>query len=103
MASYPQRKGWRRVTRSLPLWLVSLPALLFLALPLIAIVLRVPLDQLFASVVDRNVARAISLSLTTTLVTVVVSALVLSNVRITARLVIGVLMTVAGVVLILAG
>ena len=37
------------------------------------------------------------------LVTVGVSALVLSNVRITARLVTGVVMTVAGVVLILAG
>ena len=53
-------------------WLVlaSLPMLLFLLLPLVALLLRIPLAQLLANLASREVAQAISLSMLTTALTV---------------------------------
>src|SRR5690349_13183622 len=62
-ASAPRAPGW---LKRLPLWALSLPALLFLALPLLALILRVSLADLFAHLTQPDVAQAISLSLTTT-------------------------------------
>jgi molybdate transport system permease protein len=59
------RSSWRRVA---PLLLVSLPMLLFLLVPLSALLLRIELDQLLANLVDPTAAQAISLSMTTTLI-----------------------------------
>lgn len=58
-----QKLGGRRIA-----WLVicSLPMLVFLGLPLLALVLRVPLPQLLANATDPAVAQALSLSITTT-------------------------------------
>lgn len=58
------------------LWsLLSLPLLLFLALPLVALLLRVPPGRLLANVGQPAVLQAISLSLTTTVVTTAVTIL----------------------------
>lgn len=56
-----------------PWWLLSLPLLLFLALPLVAMFLRTPPDQLLANLGQTQVIQAISLSLLTTSVTLAVT------------------------------
>jgi molybdate transport system permease protein len=58
--------AWRR---NLSLGLAGVPLLLFLLLPLLALVLRVSPAEVLAHLVDPNVAAAIQLSLGTTLVT----------------------------------
>jgi molybdate transport system permease protein len=54
-------------------WLLSVPLLLFLALPLVAIVLRTPPDQLLANLTEVVVIQAISLSLLTTTFTLLIT------------------------------
>lgn len=56
-----------------PWWLLSLPLLLFLALPLVAMFLRTPPDQLWANLGQTQVIQAISLSLLTTSITLAVT------------------------------
>lgn len=75
--------GMRTITTSTPdpprgrpigwLVLASLPMLAFLLVPLLALVLRIPLDQLIANLSNPEVAHAISLSMTTTSLTVVLT------------------------------
>lgn len=50
--------------------LASLPMLLFLLLPLVALLLRIPLARLLATLASREVAQAVSLSMLTTALTV---------------------------------
>ncbi len=67
--------------RSWPRWrppvllLASLPLLLFLLLPLVALMLRATPSHLLAHIVDRTVAQAIGLSIATTLVTTLIALL----------------------------
>ena len=61
--------------RSLPLALASLPLLLFLLIPLLALVLRVSPSELLSRLVAAQAAQAISLSLFTTLVTLALTLL----------------------------
>jgi len=58
-------------------WLViaSLPMLAFLLLPLLALLLRIPLEQLLANLANPEVSQAISLSMITTMLTVVITLL----------------------------
>lgn len=56
-----------------PWWLLSLPLLLFLALPLVAMFLRTPPDQLLANLGQTQVIQAVSLSLLTTSITLAVT------------------------------
>jgi molybdate transport system permease protein len=70
--SQRSRSGWRR---SIPLGLASLPLLLFLLLPLVALVLRVNLERLLANLRDSTVTQAIGLSLITTALTVLITVL----------------------------
>ncbi|MBV7335644.1 ABC transporter permease [Chloroflexi bacterium TSY] len=59
-------------TGTLWLYLLSLPILLFLGMPLVALVLRSPVQQLGSNLMRREVVQAIQLSLTTTTVTLLV-------------------------------
>jgi molybdate transport system permease protein len=63
-------QGWRENGALLA---ASLPLLLFLALPLVALVLRVSPANVLANVLDRTVAQAIGLSMVTTAITTVVT------------------------------
>jgi molybdate transport system permease protein len=56
-------------------WLLiaSLPMLVFLLLPLLALLLRIPLAQLLANLANREVSQAISLSMITTALTVLLT------------------------------
>lgn len=72
----PRRTGMSRarrlgvVPRTRALWLlISLPALVFLITPLVALLLRVSPARLLTHLGDRMVVQAISLSLTTTAIT----------------------------------
>jgi molybdate transport system permease protein len=58
-------------------WLVlaSLPMLVFLLLPLVALLLRIPLAQLLANLANPEVSQAISLSMITTTLTVLLTLL----------------------------
>lgn len=56
-----------------PSWLLSLPFLAFLVLPLVALFLRLPPERLIPSLQSRQVVQAVTLSLITTLVTTVVT------------------------------
>jgi molybdate transport system permease protein len=56
-------------------WLLSLPILGFLTLPLLALLLRVPLDRLWVTLSTPAVYQAISLSLTTSAITTGVTIL----------------------------
>ena len=58
-------------------WLLitSLPMLVFLLLPLLALILRIPLAQLLANLANREVSQAISLSMITTALTVLLTLL----------------------------
>lgn len=69
-ASPPPQPRWRR--GHLP-WISSLPFLIFLLLPLVALVLRLPPGRLLPSLSSRQVVQAVTLSLATTLVTAVVT------------------------------
>src|SRR4051794_18633490 len=62
------KRSWRAGHQNL-LLIASLPALLFLLLPLVALVLRIPPAQLLANVLQPEVAQAIWLSVVTTLIT----------------------------------
>lgn len=62
-------RSWRQTA----LLLVSLPLLLFLLVPLVALVLRVTPAALLAHLLDHAVAQAISLSMLTTLTTLVIA------------------------------
>lgn len=69
------RKGipwWRRLGRGVPLWLVSLPLLLFLALPLAVLVTRSLSAGVLAQMRDPGVREAVGLSLWTTLLATVI-------------------------------
>ncbi len=57
------------------LLLASLPMLAFLVLPLLALLLRIPLGQLLANLGSREVAQAISLSVTTTTLSMLLTLL----------------------------
>lgn len=63
----------RRWIRDIPLVGVSLPLLLLLLLPLLALLVRVSLGRLFTNLLNPEVAQAISLSLVTTLWTTVIA------------------------------
>lgn len=66
----PSRSARPTADRPRNLWqLLTLPLLLFLALPVVAIFLRVPPANLLANLSDPQVIQAISLSFITTLVT----------------------------------
>lgn len=67
LPSRPRRFDW--------LWLVNAPFLLFLILPLGALLSRLSVDQLAATLVRAEVYRAISLSLTTATAATVLSVL----------------------------
>jgi molybdate transport system permease protein len=58
-------------------WLLiaSLPMLVFLLVPLLALLLRIPLAQLLANLTNHEVAQAISLSMLTTALTVLLTVL----------------------------
>jgi molybdate transport system permease protein len=56
------------------LWLLSLPLLLFLALPLVALFLNIPPGQLLANLNQAQVIQAISLSMLSTFITLAISA-----------------------------
>ncbi len=58
-----------------PWWLLSLPLLLFLALPVAAIFLRTPPAQLLANLGETQVIQAISLSMLTTCITLAITIL----------------------------
>jgi molybdate transport system permease protein len=60
---------WRRHL----MWLLSLPLLLFLALPLVAILVRLPLANLLPSLLNPQIQLAIGMSMSTTLVTTLVT------------------------------
>ena len=57
------------------MWLVlsSLPVLLFLLVPLVALLLRIPVERLVDNLRDRAVVQAISLSMATTAITVLIT------------------------------
>jgi molybdate transport system permease protein len=57
------------------LWVLALPMLLFLVVPLVALIARIELATLFENLTNRQVAQAISLSLTTTAVSTCVTLL----------------------------
>ncbi len=57
------------------LLLASLPMLVFLLLPLVALLLRIPLAQLLANLANPEVSQAISLSMITTALTVLLTLL----------------------------
>jgi molybdate transport system permease protein len=59
---------WRGLGRWLPLALASLPMLLFLLVPLLALVLRTDFSRLVATMAGADVAPAIQLSIVTTFV-----------------------------------
>jgi len=63
---------WRWQSRKLP-WVLSLPFLVFLILPLAALVLRLPPGRLIPSLSSPQVVQAVTLSLATTLVTTLVT------------------------------
>lgn len=71
-SNQPPSASWRRTW---PLLLASLPALLFLLIPLLALLLRVDVESLLANLVDPAVAQAIVLSMTTTLLTTLVAVI----------------------------
>jgi molybdate transport system permease protein len=56
-----------------PWWLLSLPLLLFLALPVVAMFLRTPPERLLANLGQAQVIQAISLSVMTTSITLAVT------------------------------
>lgn len=56
-----------------PWWLLTLPLLFFLALPVAAMFLRTPPDQLLTNLAEAQVIQAISLSLLTTCITLVIT------------------------------
>src|SRR5213083_1326866 len=58
-------------------WLlfISLPMLVFLLFPLLALLLRIPLAQLLSNLANREVSQAISLSMITTALTVLLTLL----------------------------
>jgi molybdate transport system permease protein len=64
-----------RLRRDLPLALASLPLLVFLLLPLVALVLRVAPGDLLANLVNPEVTQAVQLSLATTLATLALTLL----------------------------
>ncbi|MDD3826213.1 MAG: ABC transporter permease [Anaerolineae bacterium] len=55
------------------IWLLSLPLLLFLSLPLVAIVARLPLTRLASSLMNPQIQNAVGMSMGTTLVTTLVT------------------------------
>ncbi len=61
--------------RVIPIALASLPIVLFIVLPLTALVIRAWSPGIFTRLVEPDVARAISLSITTTLLTTVLTVL----------------------------
>ncbi len=63
---------WRWRTHRLA-WLLSLPFLAFLVLPLAALILRLPPARLISSLQNPQVVQAVTLSMTTTLVTALVT------------------------------
>lgn len=63
---------WRWQSRNLP-WVLSLPFLVFLILPLAALVLRLPPGRLIPTLSSTQVVQAVTLSLATTLVTTLVT------------------------------
>ncbi|HEX6800525.1 MAG TPA: ABC transporter permease [Ktedonobacterales bacterium] len=73
--SRPPASRLPALRRSLPLALASLPLLLFLLIPLLALVLRVSPSELLSRLVAAQAAQAISLSLFTTLVTLALTLL----------------------------
>lgn len=56
-----------------PWWLLSVPLLLFLTLPLVALILRTPPSELLANLGEGQVIQAVSLSLLTTFITLAVT------------------------------
>jgi len=69
-ASPPAQRRWQ--PHHLP-WVLSLPFLVFLVLPLAALVLRLPPERLLPSLSSPQVAQAVTLSMATTLVTTAVT------------------------------
>src|SRR3954451_1565614 len=57
------------------LLLASLPMLVFLLLPLLALLLRIPLPQLLANLANPEVSQAVSLSMITTALTLLLTLL----------------------------
>lgn len=70
----PRLDSFRQVWwRNVALLALSLPLLLFLLIPLVALVLRTSLDNLLTNLMDTEVAQAVSLSMVTTSITTLVS------------------------------
>ncbi|RRR73974.1 MAG: molybdate ABC transporter permease subunit [Candidatus Viridilinea halotolerans] len=77
-SSLPQRRASARgqhwhLVRWLPIWLLALPMLVFLVLPLLALVLRLEWSEFWVNLTDSMVLQAVRLSLMTTLLTTVLS------------------------------
>jgi molybdate transport system permease protein len=113
------RTGRRWLVRrgELALWLMCLPMLLFLLIPLVALLLRVHVSDLFIHLVEPQVVQAISLSIVTTLFTTLITlvagtpvAYVLARYRFSGRAVLDTLIdlpmvlppSVAGIALLIA-
>lgn len=58
-----------------PWWLLSLPLLLFLILPILAIFVRTPPAQLLANLLETQVSQAVALSMLTTCITLLVTVI----------------------------
>jgi molybdate transport system permease protein len=68
-------RHWFRLRHTLVLISLSAPILLFLLVPMLALVIRIDLDSLLANVADPRVARAISLSAITTSLTTLIAVI----------------------------
>lgn len=70
------RSRWSARQQSLFLWLLSLPLLVFLVVPLLALVLRLSPAALLGHLFQPQVAQAIALSMATTALTLVITLIV---------------------------
>lgn len=77
-SSLPQSRARARdrhwqLVRRLPIWLLALPLLAFLVLPLLALVLRLEWSDFWANLTNSVIVQAVGLSLATTLMATVLS------------------------------
>lgn len=73
----PAPHSWWSANRQLViLWLLSLPLIVFLAFPLVAMVLRISPSALLSHIFQPQVAQAIALSMVTTSITLLITLLI---------------------------
>ncbi len=73
LAHTNQRSSFEHKRRSLPLLVACLPLLLFIVTPILALLSRTSIAAMLAHIVEPEVAKAISLSISTSLITVVLT------------------------------